>query len=696
MKVQKLKAGAKKDVRKIAMLVEKLNQRRHEYYNKAEPSVPDAVYDHLFDELQQLEKRTGIVLSNSPTQTVGYTPVSALEKVRHPIPLLSLDKTKQAGELLQMAGKAPALLMLKLDGLTIKLVYENGWLVEASTRGDGDIGEVITHNIPVFCNVPAGIPHKGRLVITGEGLIHKDDFEKMKDGISGKGGKEACNARNLASGSIRLLNPAACRERHVYFYAFNILEGMDGFGKIADSRGKLLEAVGEMGFDVCPFMFLQENETLPEIEDRITRLKALAKDRQIPIDGMVLRYDSLSYSKGYGRTGHHYKDGIAFKFEDDICETVFRSIEWEPGRSGEIAPVAVFDPVEIDGCSVSRASLHNLSFIRDLELYTGCRLLVSKRNMIIPHIEENLDRGHYSRALIPKKCPCCGKPARVFSRAGDKGRLVETLHCDNAECSSRILHKFIHFAEKKAMNISGISEATIEKFIRMGFLKTFRDFYHLDRYRAEIVRMEGFGEKSYKKIMDSVERSRNTTFTRYVVAMDIPMIGRTAGRALEQHFQGDLQEFAKAAVDCFDFTSLPGFGEAMCRNIWDWFHDSGNLKLWKTLQKELSVQSARRFLTERSRRYIDEEDMIMAKKTDSTKKNPFTGCTIVATGKLENFTRSGINDKITSIGATAGSSVTGKTDYLVCGAKPGSKLTKAKELGIPVLTEQEFLDMIPS
>ena len=502
----------------------------------------------------------------------------------------------------------------------------------------------------------------------------------MKDGAFRKEDKGICNARNLASGSIRLLNPASCKKRHVYFYAFNVIEGMEGFEKIADSRGKLLEAIGDYGFDTCPFVFLPENATLRGIEDRINKLKNLAEDKKIPIDGMVLRFDSLSYSKNCGRTGHHYKDGIAFKFEDDTYETILRSIEWEPGRFGEIAPVAIFDTVEIDGCSVSRASLHNLSFIRDLELCPGCRILVSKRNMIIPHIEENLDRGHYSRSLTPKKCPCCGKPTRVFSRAGDKGRLIETLHCDNKDCSSQILHRFIHFAGKKAMDISGVSDATIERFIRMGYLKTFHDFYHLDRYRNEIIQMEGFGEKSYDKIIDSVERSRNTTFTKYLVGMDIPMIGRTAGRVLEHYFHGDLQEFAKAAVKCFDFTLLPDFGETMSRSIWNWFRNHENLKLWNTLQKEFNFK----------------EGTIMAKKTNSTQSNPFTGCTIVATGKLEHFTRNGINDKIISIGATAGSSVTRKTNYLICGEKPGSKLIKAKELGIPVLTEQEFLDMIPA
>lgn len=662
------------------VLVTRLNQYRHEYYNLAAPSVSDAVYDRLYDELQKLEKKTGIIYSNSPTQTVGYIPVSALEKVRHPIPLLSLDKTKQTEGLHQMLRKAAALLMLKLDGLTIKLCYENGELAEASTRGDGDIGELITHNIPAFYNVPMKIPYKGRLVVTGEGLIHNNDFEKLKNGAFGNGEKEACNARNLAAGSIRVLNPTICKERHVYFYAFNMIEGMEAFEEFADSRGKLLQELKELGFDICPFVSLKTDTTQEEIEAEIQKLKVLAERMQIPIDGMVLRYDSLSYSKECGRTGHHYKDGIAFKFEDDTYETVFRSIEWETGRSGEIAPVALFDTVEIDGCSVSRASLHNLSFIKALELHSSCRILVSKRNMIIPHIEENLDRGRFSKNLIPKKCPCCGRTARVYSRVGDKGRLIETLHCDNPDCGNRILNKFVHFAEKKAMDISGISEATISSFMERGFLHTFHDFYHLDRYHDEIVRMDGFGEKSYQKIQESINRSRNTTFVKYVVAMDIPMIGRTAGRALDHYFNGNLQEFEKAAADGFDFTALPDFGETMSRNIREWFHNGENLKLWKSLQKELN---------------FEERGNTPMEKTDySTKSNPFIGCTIVATGKLVNFTRDGVNSKIISLGATAGSSVTRKTNYLICGEKPGSKLAKAKELGIPVLTEQEFLRMI--
>lgn len=676
--MKKIQTGTQAgDAAKVTALVTKLNRYRHEYYNLAAPSVSDAVYDHLFDELQRLEKRTGIILSNSPTQTVGAVPVSALKKVRHSIPLLSLDKTKQMEELLEMAGRSDSLLMLKLDGLTVKICYEDGRLVEASTRGDGETGEMITHNIPAFYNVPISIPHKGRLVVTGEGIIHQEDFERLKEETAD--GKETGNARNLAAGSIRLLDPAACRKRHIHFYAFNVIEGMEGFGKIADSRGKLLEAIQSLGFEVCPFLPLTTEVSMEELEKGIRGLRDTADVRGLPIDGMVLRYDSLSYSRGCGRTGHHYKDGIAYKFEDEVQETVFQSVEWTPGRSGEIAPVAVFDAVEIDGCRVTRASLHNVSFIRDLELHPGCRILVSKRNMIIPHIEDNLDRGHYDKGMIPGKCPCCGKPVRVYARRGSGGRTIEILHCYNPDCRNQLLWKMVHFAGKKAMDISGISEAVIYRLMEKGFLHTFQDFYHLDRYREEIIRMEGFGERSYEKMQESIEKSRHTTFVRYVVAMDIPLIGRTAGRALDSFFRGNLQEFAKAAVDCFDFTSLPDFGEKMSRSIWEWFHNGENLKLWKTLQKEFHFE--------------EREEETMKKITEN---NPFAGCTVVATGKLENFTRDGINSRIISLGATAGSSVTRKTDYLICGEKPGSKLAKARELGIPVLTEQEFLDMIPA
>lgn len=669
---------------RIHELVDKLNRYRHEYYNEDAPSVSDSVYDHLYDELGRLEKETGIILSNSPTQTVGYKAVSSLEKVRHHIPLLSLAKTKMAGELASFVKDHATLLMLKLDGLTVKLVYENGKLAEGSTRGDGDEGELITHNIAAFRNVPLSIPYKGRLELSGEGFIHKSDFERLKDTLTGSDGKPYRNARNLASGSIRCLDAGICREREISFFAFNILGGMEEFEDIRDSRSSLLLSLAEYGFGICPFLPVSPGTSTEDIEQKILELQELAEISDIPIDGMVMRYDSLSYSAGLGRTGHHYNDGIAFKFEDDTYETIFRSIEWQTGRSGEIAPVAVFDTVEIDGCEVSKASLHNLTFIKNLELYPGCRILVSKRNMIIPHVEENLDRGN-CQDMIPQTCPCCGQPTRIYSRAGDKGRMVETLHCDNPECGSRILQRFVHFAEKKAMNIKGLSEATLEQLIRIGALKSYQDLYHLDRYQEEITALEGFGKKSYENLIASINESRNTTFVRFLVAMDIPLIGRTVSRILDGHFHGSLRELSLAALDGFDFTCLEGIGDIMNRNLHEWFRSPEHLLLWGSLQKELHFENG-----------MDAQASGEENNMNETTNSKFAGCTIVATGKLENFTRDGINAKIISLGATPGSSVTKKTDYLICGEKAGSKLAKAQQLGVRVLTEQEFMDMIAS
>ena len=416
------------------------------------------------------------------------------------------------------------------------------------------------------------------------------------------------------------------------------------------------------------------------MDANIKVLTELADQSDIPIDGMVLRFDSLSYSHTLGRTGHHYNDGIAFKFEDDMYETIFRSIEWQTGRSGEIAPVAVFDTVEIDGCEVSRATLHNISFIKDLELYPGCRILVSKRNMIIPHVEENLDRGHYQN-MFPTSCPCCGQKTRIYSRFVEKDRILETLHCDNPACPDRILKQFVHFSEKKAMNIRGLSEGTLAKLIELGYLKNFIDLYYLNRHREEIVALDGFGAKSFENMQNAINDSRNTTFARYVVAMDIPLIGRTASRKLERHYKGSLKDFEQAALECFDFTCLQDIGEIMRDNIHEWFRNPNNLTLWRTLQNEFNFNFEER-----------KEENTM----NENQNNPFAGTVIVATGKLENFTRDGINTKIASLGATAGSSVTKNTNYLICGEKAGSKLAKAKELGVTILTEQEFLEMIPA
>lgn len=660
-------------------LVEKLNQFRDEYYNQNAPSIPDSGYDRLFDELAALEKRTGIILSNSPTQTVGYTPVSELKKVKHPIPLLSLDKTKQVRDIADFVrkGKGPVNLMLKMDGLTVELDYDGGQLIEGSTRGDGEIGEDITHNVPTFINVPLTIPYTGKLTVTGEAHIRIDDFEKLRSSIVDKDGKPYKTPRNLASGSTRALDPAVCKGRHVSFIPFNVLEGFDEDPAIADSKSAKLSKLAEFGFGTCDAYVIDSTTTEEEIESLIECLQTIAKNCGIPIDGIVAVYDSISFSKNCGRTGHHYKDGIAFKFEDETYETVLTDIEWTPTRSGEIAPVALFDTVEIDGCDVSRASLHNLTFIKDLELRPGCRILVSKRNMIIPHVEDNLDRGAQEYSY-PGTCPSCGAPTRIYTRTGDKGRIIETLHCDNPDCETQWLRQLIHFAGKKAMDIKDLSTATLAKFLEYGWLNSFQDIYHLDLHKKDIICLEGFGVKSYENLWAAIEASRHTTFERYLIAMDIPLVGRTVSRCLGREFHGSLDDFEQAAVGTYDFTQLEDIGTTINNNIHAWFSDAENLELWKELQKEMTFESR-----------TEETTM-----TEQNKDNPFTGCTIVATGKLMNFTRDGIQMKILSLGAKAGSSVSKNTDYLICGEKAGSKLAKAQALGVRVLSEQEFLSMI--
>ena len=669
-------------VKRIKNLVKQLNEYRHAYYNQDAPLVSDAEYDRLFDELKELEEQTGFILSNSPTQTVGYYPVSELAKVTHPIPLLSLEKTKLISELLDFMKGQEVLFMLKLDGLTTKLIYEDGRLIQASTRGDGEVGEDITHNIPAFLNVPLTIPHKERLVITGESFIPTNDFERLKDTLRDGNGKPYKNGRNFASGSVRSLDPKNCIGRCVRFLPFNVLEGMEDV-PFPDSRACKLEGLTHLGFGYCPFFSISGTGLSKEYAEKfIQELVSTAANLHLPIDGIVMIFDSLSYSKSCGKTGHHYKDGLAYKFEDDTYETFLREIEWTPTRFGEIAPVGIFDTVEIDGCDVSRASLHNLTFIKNLELVPGCRILVSKRNMIIPHVEENLDRGGFSMVdTIPHVCPCCGQPTRIHESSGKgengEDRIIKTLYCDNPDCETRRLKKFVHFVSQKAMDIEGLSEATLEKFIGQGFIHSYLDIYRLDRYRAEIVRMDGFGEKSWQRLWDAIQQSRNTTFERYLISMDIPMIGNTASKVLGRVFHYDLDEFRDAVYGGYDFRQLPDFGETLHNNIHDWFCVEDNFCIWEELQTMMSIQ----------------KPAVAEHSEDRVQDNPFVGKTIVVTGKVEPYTRDGINDLIESLGAHAGSSVSKKTDYLVCGENAGSKLSKARDLGVTVLSPAEFFSM---
>lgn len=555
---------------------------------------------------------------------------------------------------------------------------ENGELLEAATRGDGDEGEIITHNTRAISGIPSHITYKERLVVTGEGFIRPSDFEELKTSLQDSSGKPYKNGRNLAAGSIRLMDAKTCQERRLVFMPFGVLEGFPSLTRKSDK----LRELRALGFQPCKYLVTKQKLTLENVEAGIYQLRQYATDKDIPIDGIVVSFNDIAYAQSCGRTGHHYKDGLAYKFEDDLHESLLQYIEWTPGRTGEIAPVAVFTPVEIDGCEVSRASLHNLSFIEDLELMAGNRILVSKRNMIIPHVEENLDRGGFSMVdTIPHVCPCCGQPIRIHESSGKgengEDRIIKTLYCDNPDCETRRLKKFVHFVSQKAMDIEGLSEATLEKFIGQGFIHSYLDIYRLDRYRAEIVRMDGFGEKSWQRLWDAIQQSRNTTFERYLISMDIPMIGNTASKVLGRVFHYDLDAFRDAVYGGYDFRQLPDFGETLHNNIHDWFCVEDNFCIWEELQTVMNIQ----------------KPAVAEHSEDRGQDNPFVGKTIVVTGKVEPYTRDGINNLIESLSAHAGSSVSKKTDYLVCGENAGSKLSKARDLGVTVLSPAEFFSM---
>lgn len=578
-----------------------------------------------------------------------------------------MEKTKSIEELFSFIGDQLIMLMFKLDGLTIKLTYEDGVLVETATRGDGNEGEIVTHNTRGITGIPMQIPYKGRLIVTGEAFIRPSDFEALKATLLDSTGKPYKNGRNLAAGSVRLLDASDCKNRRVTFMPFNVLEGFQRYERKSDK----LYALKSLGFALCEFRVANRALTQKELEDGIQALKQFAKEHDIPIDGIVTTYNNIAFSKGCGRTGHHYKDGLAFKFEDDLFKTKLQAIEWNPGRTGEIAPAAIFEPVEIDGCIVSRASLHNLSFIEGLELMPGNRVLVSKRNMIIPHVEENLDRGGFDIGQVaPAACPCCGQPTRIHENSN-----VKTLFCDNPDCETRRLRQFVHFASQKAMDIEGLSEATLERFIGKRWLHSPMDIYRLDKYQTDIVRMDGFGEKSWQRLWNAIQNSRETTFERYLIAMDIPMIGNTASRTLAQQFHSSLDEFEEAVNGGFDFTKLPDFGETLQQNIRQWFQTEENWEIWLGLRELVHIAPPA----------VPEATQIQS--------NPFVGKTIVVTGKVEPYTRTGINAKIEALGAHAGSSVSGKTDYLICGENAGSKLNRASSLNVTVLTPAQFFEM---
>jgi len=673
---------------RVRKLVAELNRHRHLYYNENTPEISDAVYDSMVDELAALERETGLILSSSPTQSVGAPIVSSLAIVQHNIPLLSLDKTKTPVEVIEFIGNRVALFMLKLDGLTTKLEYSDGELIRASTRGDGSEGEDITHNARVFMDVPLKIPHKGYLCISGESYISNDDFIYLQANTVGKDNKPYKNARNLAAGSVRQLDARECSKRRIRFSAFNVLDGKSLEGVEyndnssetpamipvdTNSKSSMLSYLNQIGFNVAHFHKIDgdNNNAIPHA---IESLQVYAKKHGIPIDGLVATYDDVEYSKSLGRTGHHYRDGLAFKFEDGAIETILTNVEWNVSRSGELTPVAIFETVKLDGTDVSRASLHNLNFLQELNLKIRDRIMVSKRNLIIPHVEENLDidkpPAFDAQALIPSTCPCCDNPLNtVLNNDGDP-----SLFCDNPMCFDRKLRQYEHFACKKAMNINGLSTAALAKFMIAGLLNNKVDIYSLCNHKATIVSMDGYGAKAFSKLIEAIEKSRTTTMERFLIAMDIPMVGRHASAILCQAFNYDLSAIKVAALGNYDFTVLQDFGDILHDNIRSWFQSECNLIQWEEIINLMDFKTA-------------------STRPAGASDNPFAGKTIVATGSFVHYTRDTINEQILTLGAKPGSSVSKKTDYLIVGDKAGSKKIKAEQLGVPTLTEEEFREM---
>jgi len=652
---------------RIDELVAYLNKCCDEYYNKNNPSLSDAEYDALYDELLRLVAQTGYEPDNSPTRRPGYEVASSLQKVTHDIPLLSLAKTKSAADVLAMARVGKGSLGLKMDGLTVKLTYQNGVLTEAATRGDGAVGEVITHTAKTFVNIPKRIDFRETLCVSGEAYIDIASFERINEGIDLDEDKFS-TPRNLVSGSVRQLDASVTASRGVKFMPFAVLRGMEN---ISD-RALRLDELARMGFDRLPSLFADETDTEESLTKKLFALKDLAAERGLPIDGVVFSYRDAAFASSLGRTSHHFRDGIAFKFGDPCKDTVLREIEWGISRSGQLTPVAVFDPCDIDNTTVERASLHNLTFIEELKLTVGDRVRVSKRNMIIPHIEENYDASSHPDYAVsyPMFCPVCGAET-VVSTTENGGRTVGVLYCSDNRCPGRRVKEFTHFAAKPAMNIEGLSEQTVLRFIRAGLLKELSDLFALPQKGDVICSLDGFGDKSFEKLCASLEKAKHAKLSNFLVSLGIPLIGSSAARELERTF-GTVDALLCAVDSDYDFSALPDFGKLTGDRLREWFCDETHRATVLSLLPLLSLSE-----TEGAR-------------ADGV----FAGKTCVITGSFADYTRDELSDLLRSRGAKVTGSVSKKTDFLLCGEDAGSKLDKAKSLGVRILLADEMKTLL--
>ena len=641
-------------IKKMKELGEKLREASRAYYQEDREIMSNVEYDALYDTLSALEKETGIVLADSPTVNVGYEAVEQLPKEEHERPMLSLDKTKEREALREFIGEHPTLLSWKLDGLTIVLTYENGELIKAVTRGNGIVGEVITNNARVFKNIPLKISFKGRLVLRGEAIITYSDFEKINETIGDADAKYK-NPRNLCSGSVRQLNNEITAKRNVRFYAFSLVsaEGVD----FRNSREVQFRWLNEQGFEVVEY----RKVTAGTLDEAMDYFAEAVTTNDFPSDGLVALYDDIAYGESLGTTAKFPRNAMAFKWADEMRDTRLLEIEWSPSRTGLINPVAIFEPVELEGTTVSRASVHNISIMKELKLGIGDTIRVYKANMIIPQIAENLTGS--GNAPIPHTCPACGQET-VVKKEND----VECLFCVNPGCPAKKIKSFGLFTSRDAMNIDGLSEATLEKFIARGFIHDFGDIFEISRYKDEIVEMEGFGQKSYDNLMESLERAKETTLPRVIYSLGIANIGLANAKVICRHFDNDLDRIRHASLE--EVSDIDTIGPVIAGNLVAYFRDENNNRRLDHLMRFLHIQE------------------------DSPKQEQiFEGMNFVITGSLVHFgNRSEAKELIESLGGKVTGSVTKKTNYLINNdiQSNSSKNKKARELGIPILSEEDF------
>ena len=639
-------------------LVSLLNKASRAYYQEAQEIMSNYEYDRLYDELKELEDELGITLSNSPTVNVGYEVVSELPKERHESPMLSLDKTKEVEELKNFVGDQKVLISWKMDGLTVVLTYRDGKLYKAVTRGNGEVGEVITNNAKVFKNVPVQIAYQGELILRVEAVIGYKDFEKINQEIEDVDARYK-NPRNLCSGSVRQLNNQITAKRNVMFYAFTLVQA-DGVD-FQNSRACRMEWLKSQGFTTVEYYMV----TRDTVEDEVAKFSSKISENDFPSDGLVLTYDDIAYGRSLGRTAKFPRDSFAFKWQDEIRETVLREIEWSPSRTGLINPVAIFDPVELEGTTVSRASVHNISIMEELELGIGDKIEVYKANMIIPQIAENLTRSGVKD--IPCKCPVCQGETKIRQVGNAKA-----LYCMNPECQAKHVKSFALFVSRDALNIEGLSEATLEKFISRGYIHTFADIFHLDQYKEEIQKMEGFGEKSYKKLTESIEKARTTTLPRVIYSLGIAGIGLANAKVICRELKYDVESLLKVSEE--ELNEIQGVGEVLAKAFVGYFADAKHVENFRRLLNELTIP-----------------------KETVTKQQIFEGVNFVITGSVKHFANRGeVKELIESLGGKVTGSVTSKTNYLINNdvTSTSSKNKKANELGIPIISEETFLELV--